>query len=130
MLSFLWDYYYSYVLILSKNSTQGHFGGCDSTNLCAEDEGDCDHDSECKEGLKCGTDNCHVPHFDCCYKPCEGNDCCSADYPCGMNQGDCDFDHQCQFGLKCGSNNCPTNSIYQPNDDCCSAGCNPHQIIQ
>ena len=134
ILSFLWDYYYSYVLILSKNSTQGHFGGCDSTNLCAEDEGDCDHDSECKEGLKCGTDHCpvelsHESFFDCCYKPCEGNDCCSDDNLCGINQGDCDFDHQCQFGLRCGSNNCPASLGFESEFDCCFQGCKSHRIL-
>ena len=102
----------------------GHFGGCSSSIPCPEDEGDCDKDSQCKEGLKCGINNCLVelqyePFFDCCYKPCEGNDCCSADHLCGMNEGDCNFDHQCQFGLRCGYNNCPTNSSYLPTDNCC-----------
>ena len=103
----------------------GHFGGCSSSIPCPEDEGDCDKDSQCKEGLKCGINNCPVelqyePFFDCCYKPCEGIDCCSADHPCAKNQGDCDFNYQCQFGLRCGSNNCPTNSSYLPTDDCCT----------
>ena len=41
------------------------------TEKCGENEGDCDMDSHCKTGLKCGTDNCPIgfPSFyDCCYK--------------------------------------------------------------
>jgi len=51
-------------------------------NTCDEGEGDCDTDDDCKEGLKCGTNNCEfdgwgiIPHStgwdiydDCCYKP-------------------------------------------------------------
>ena len=84
--------------------------------------------------MKCGTDNCPVelqyePFFDCCYKPCEGNDCCSDDNLCGINQGDCDFDHQCQFGLKCGSNNCPASLGFDSEFDCCFQGCKSHRIL-
>ena len=130
----MFDFYHWYVLILCKNCTLGHFGGCSSINPCIEDEGDCDHDSECKEGLKCGTDNCpvelqHEPFIDCCYKPCEGNYCCSAENLCGINQGDCDFDHQCQFGLKCGSNNCPASLGFDSEFDCCFQGCKSHRIL-
>ena len=38
-------------------------------------EGDCNSDSECLEGLKCGNSNCNAnsgswsPNSDCCYKP-------------------------------------------------------------
>ena len=79
-------------------------------------------------------DNCpvelqHEPFFDCCYKPCEGNDCCSDDNLCGINQGDCDFDHQCQFGLKCGSNNCPASLGFDSKFDCCFQGCKSHRIL-
>ena len=129
------DFYHWYVLILCKNCTLGPFiGGCSSSNRCIEDKGDCDHDSECKEGLKCGTDTCPAelnlePFFDCCYKPCEGNDCCSTDNLCGINQGDCDFDHQCQFGLKCGSNNCPASLGFDSEFDCCFQGCKSHRIL-
>ena len=65
--------------LLSKNyiyKLLGHFGGCTSSNPCAEDEGDCDSDSQCKEGLKCGTDNCpanstYWPTDDCCFAGCK-----------------------------------------------------------
>ena len=38
---------------------------------CGENEGDCDNESHCKAGLKCGTDNCpssFPSDYDCCYK--------------------------------------------------------------
>ena len=38
---------------------------------CGVNEGDCDNDSHCKAGLKCGTDNCpssFPSSWDCCYK--------------------------------------------------------------
>ena len=37
---------------------------------CGENEGDCDKDSHCKAGLKCGKDNCpsgFPSSYDCCY---------------------------------------------------------------
>ena len=46
---------------------------------CKAGEGDCDYDSECEDGLKCGKDNCLNSIFDfgspfqstddCCYIP-------------------------------------------------------------
>ena len=49
---------------------------CKSTNQCDVDEGDCDSDSDCKAGLKCGSNNCKVKTGldwdsgdDCCFKP-------------------------------------------------------------
>ena len=55
------------------------FGGdscCKSSNQCNVDEGDCDSDSDCKVGLKCGSDNCKVKTGldwdyadNCCFKP-------------------------------------------------------------
>ena len=33
---------------------------CDKDNRCDIGEGDCDSDSDCADGLKCGTDNCHA----------------------------------------------------------------------
>ena len=41
---------------------------------CGEKEGDCDKDSHCKSGLKCGTDNCPSGFpsiYDCCYNASE-----------------------------------------------------------
>ena len=39
---------------------------------CGDNEGDCDNDNQCKEGLKCGSDNCDISlgfasTVDCCY---------------------------------------------------------------
>ena len=37
------------------------------------DLGDCDHDEDCEDGLKCGFKMCPMDYpnknFDCCYKP-------------------------------------------------------------
>ena len=49
---------------------------CSSSNKCDENQGDCDKDSDCKSGLKCGTDNCPTgfpdKSYDCCYNPSPG----------------------------------------------------------
>merc|ERR1712126_627202 len=61
------------------------FGGddcCTYYNKCEAGQGDCDTDNDCKDGLKCGNDNCGVSwtkfipsregwdvYDDCCYKP-------------------------------------------------------------
>ena len=52
---------------------------CTSLNRCDIDQGDCDSDSDCKLGLKCGKDNCPMKSGhqwdstdDCCYKPMPG----------------------------------------------------------
>ena len=116
---------------------------CTNDNQCDVGEGDCDSDSNCKEGLKCGSDNCGkcekgstkdcgLWHYwdDCCYDPtkviCTGGDsCCTAEYPCGEGQGDCDSDSQCKEGLKCGTDNCQEClggvdcSEFESGDDCC-----------
>jgi len=108
----------------------GTNGGC--TNMGIGD-GDCDVDSECAAGLKCGTDNCanYRPSGgwpvdsgddwdttdDCCYKPSAeinleadtGLACAGVDDGCtnmGIGDGDCDSDSECASGLKCGTDNC------------------------
>ena len=102
---------------------------CTTEFPCREDGGDCDDDDECNEGLSCGTDNCQFwltehnfnSKNDCCYKPCDGSNCCTSENPCGENQGDCDYDSQCNSGLRCGINNCPSNSTFISTDDCCTS---------
>ena len=54
---------------------------CNENNKCDVGEGDCDYDSDCLEGLKCGSGNCPGSRSwlwgseewdssdDCCYKP-------------------------------------------------------------
>ena len=50
---------------------------CSDGSPCNKGEGDCDLDSQCALGLKCGTDNCRNfnpaanPSADCCYEPGE-----------------------------------------------------------
>ena len=49
---------------------------CNENNKCGVQEGDCDNDSDCLDGLKCGSDNCEIKTGlnwddadDCCYAP-------------------------------------------------------------
>ena len=100
----------------------GDFGNCNSTNLCGEDEGDCDYDNQCKEAHKCGTDNCRnflgFPYqYDCCYS--EEEDFCTLENPCTENQGDCDSNSDCLNELVCGFDNCPHSIDYDTKVDCC-----------
>jgi len=99
---------------------------------CNEGEGDCDLDSECADGLVCGTDNCGDPFpgdFDCCRKAgcgagtTEAN-CCSVAGrdKCNEGEGDCDLDSECADGLVCGTDNC--GHPFPGDFDCCrKAGC-------
>ena len=49
----------------------GHDSFCTANNLCDDNEGDCDNDNECKDGLVCGENNCPIsPEFQ------PGDDCC------------------------------------------------------
>ena len=51
------------------DSVNGHGRCCTPKFKCGEGEGDCDKDSHCKNGLKCGTNNCpggFPDGFDCC----------------------------------------------------------------
>ena len=47
---------------------------CSTNNKCGEGQGDCDDDSHCMEGLKCGHVGDYCPEgfpdgdYDCCYK--------------------------------------------------------------
>ena len=60
-----------------EGSTLGEDNYCSGSNLCQNNEGDCDFDSHCDVGLSCGNDNC--PSYlgfpsgaDCCHDPCQG----------------------------------------------------------
>ena len=51
----------------------GHSDFCTENRKCGHHEGDCDNDSECQSGLRCGIDNCPTSlgfdsNTDCCYK--------------------------------------------------------------
>ena len=128
--------------VCDKND--GNIGSCcTDTKSCGVGQGDCDSDSDCLSGLKCGSNNC-LSDFnwggsstDCCYKPspptptpppsrvCDKNDgnigsCCTDTKSCGVGQGDCDSDSDCLSGLKCGSNNCLSDFNWGGSStDCC-----------
>ena len=98
------------------------------SNLCGEDEGDCDNHKECQLGLKCGENNCNATlgfddDTDCCYKPMKVEKQCDNkngnDSLCAENEGDCDLHTDCQDGLKCGYNNCNETLGYHHSVDCC-----------
>ena len=92
---------------------------------CSENEGDCDSNEECQNGLACGSNNCTATlgcdsEVDCCYQPTLGDeDFCASEMPCGENEGDCDSHDECQSGLLCGSNHCPASLGYDAETDCC-----------
>ena len=69
--------YNSYLKILE--ACNGGDSCCTEDNKCGEQEGDCDKDSDCLDGLKCGENNCASKSGsewdagdDCCYKPAQG----------------------------------------------------------
>ena len=99
-----------------------HLEGCTSNNACGEDEGDCDHDYQCKDNHKCGNNNCRSSlgfesYYDCCYGTEE--DFCTTNNPCNIDEGDCDSHEVCQDNLICGLNNCPDSLGHDPDVDCC-----------
>ena len=50
---------------------------CSPTSKCKNGQGHCSIDSDCREGLKCGSRNCNSRGpVNCCYKP-EGIYACS-----------------------------------------------------
>ena len=62
-----------YVRLFKCLGCTGGDSCCTPQNKCTENEGDCDSDADCKEGLVCGTDNCPVKsglQWD------EADDCC------------------------------------------------------
>ena len=69
-----------FLIITGKSSSlkkicNGVDNCCSEETKCGEMEGDCNSDKDCKEGLKCGQNNCNAnagtwkPTDDCCYKP-------------------------------------------------------------
>jgi len=122
---------------------------CRRNGPCNVGEGDCNSDSECADGLKCGKNNCHRDFdawnkwwsrgHDCCFAPdsepetgtgCDGTDwfnirrCCRYNGPCNLGEGDCNKDSECADGLTCGSNNCQSDfstgqTWWGRRHDCC-----------
>ena len=111
---------------LITNLTNGDSGFCTINHPCSENEGQCDSDMHCMNGLKCGTDNCHSSlgfdsTTDCCFNLTIGDlGYCTTDYPCAEDEGDCDNDDQCIPGFVCGVDNCKSNFTFST--DCCEQG--------
>jgi len=107
---------------------------CTEKNPCVEEEGDCENDKECGQGLVCGKNNCKMfgdffdKKDDCCVKHekrCKGRHidtgkCCTEENPCVEEEGDCENDAECKPGLICGKNNCKLfGDFFHEKDDCC-----------
>ena len=107
----------------------GDIGYCACKQSCTENEGYCDYildyNYQCKDGHRCGSNNCPVSYgfgsnTDCCYVPILGDeDFCNVEYQCGADEGDCDSNEECQSKLFCGSNNCPNSLGLSSSLDCC-----------
>ena len=59
------------------SQVSGHDNFCTFDQPCGIDQGDCDFDSQCSSGLKCGDNNCPAAlgfenGTDCCADPCSG----------------------------------------------------------
>ena len=115
------------ILIILVNCTSvvnGEMGFC-YCHSCSENEGDCDSNEECQDGLACGSKNCHVSlgfanDTDCCYMPALGDEhFCTPINTCGDNEGDCDSSDECRNNYFCGSNNCPDSLGFGSDIDCC-----------
>merc|ERR1711899_689026 len=127
---------------------------CTNSEPCDVGGGDCDSDSHCMAGLKCGNNNCKrdfsssgsnwARSADCCETapttttsapapPCSGDPttdwaCCTSSSPCDIGGGDRDSD--CMAGLTCGNNNClrdysSTGSNWARAADCCEGTAAP-----
>ena len=112
----------------------GGIGFCHCNKNCSQDEGDCNTDGDCKDGLFYGSNNCvGSSYLDCCYKPELGDEhFCTIENPCGEGQGDCDFSNECLTNLTCDiANSCPDYLGFNSEVDCCSSsilGCKFHEI--
>ena len=102
----------------------GEIGFC-ACNPCLENEGDCDNNYQCREGLRCKSDSCKSSlgfdsTMDCCQIVFVGDEnfCTSAD-PCGVDEGHCDGHIECRNDLVCGSSNCPDSLGVSSEIDCC-----------
>ena len=104
---------------------------CTIENPCKVDQGDCDSNVECLDGLVCGLNNCpdslgYDFNVDCCYGAINGDDdfCTSDNNPCGVHEGDCDSNNECQTNLVCDTaNSCPAYLGFAYDVNCCNVGC-------
>ena len=93
--------------------------GCDWTKneLCGLNEGPCQNDSQCLDGLICepnssseenlcnGTKCCQEP-FSCGFNHSRTDSCCSSMNKCSVDEGKCSGNSDCLGNLQCGINNC------------------------
>ena len=114
------------ILVNCTNVVNGEMGFC-HCHSCSENEGDCDSNEECQDGLACGSNNCPATlGFDsemgCCYEASVGDDdFCTTVNPCGEDEGDCDSNNECQTNLICDiANNCPAYLGFTSDVNCCS----------
>ena len=64
-----------YNIIIVDFFSASNFFKCTTGSRCAVDEGDCDIDADCQDGLRCGINNCPQgsdPLADCCFNPADG----------------------------------------------------------
>ncbi|MFB3904967.1 MAG: hypothetical protein ACE15E_16065 [Acidobacteriota bacterium] len=89
----------------------GDYDYCTVCGPCESGAGDCDNDSECREGLSCVDDagpvyelgefvDVCLPVTECPVDPGHA-DFCALCGPCSNGEGDCDSDEQCEPGLTC-----------------------------
>ena len=103
----------------------GDIGYCACKESCTENKGDCDFNDQCRDGHRCGKNNCPNSYgfdsnTDCCYVAINGDeDFCTLENPCEADEGDCDSNEECQSELFCGSNNCPNSFGVSSSLDCC-----------
>jgi len=90
----------------------GNYDYCELCGPCTDEQGDCDSDSDCAEGLVCGqdlgsgfdfwwdVDVCISADVACPLSPGD-EDYCKVCGPCAAEVGDCDDNSECETGLTC-----------------------------
>ena len=132
---------FSTLLDCCYNASIGDYQFCSSGIPCGINEGDCDSNNECQNGLACGNDNCNYDpslgfpsDLDCCYHPTLGDpDWCTISSPCAVDEGGCSSNDECGTDLFCDSTNgCPASLGFASGVACCSdaegSKCNFHQF--
>ena len=119
-----------------KNGEIGYCVCNKDVEPCSENEGDCDFDNQCQQGLRCRPNSCptskgYDSETDCCHIANVGDeDFCTIDEPCEVDEGDCDGNDECRGDdLICGMDNCPDNLGVSSTTDCCEPAGNRFLII-
>lgn len=111
----------------------GGFDYCGPDCQCSVNEGDCDSDADCADGLACMRDTGALfgfdPEVDMCMERCTPDalgtpDFCSPECPCEFGQGDCDRDSDCAAGGTC-AKNVGAAFGFAPDVDVCVDACDP-----